>query len=238
MFAYEAYTATSALTALPTTLFSIFALLCLLTSVAWHICAGCSSPRVMETAARIDYLGIGWLISASIATVVYYSFSCRKMAFSIYLSMNILAGLAGSILPFMQWFNERKHKKWRIVFFLSLALTGFIPIVHMCMIHSGHETYHYILPIVPSLASYVAGLLFYAFHFPECLWPAHDHDKLIRNEKGNRSPPPARWTDWVGGGSHAIWHVFIIVAVLLHRNAIPTLTKGLGGECCDVWGRN
>ncbi|CAG8507760.1 3834_t:CDS:2 [Acaulospora colombiana] len=115
MFAYEAYTATSALTVLPTTLFSIFAMLCLITSVAWHICAGCASPQVMETAARIDYLGIGWLISASIATVVYYSFSCRKMAFSIYLSMNILAGLAGSILPFMQWFNERKHKKWRIL---------------------------------------------------------------------------------------------------------------------------
>ena len=201
----------------------------------------------METAARVDYLGIGWLISASIATVVYYAFSCRRTAFSIYLSMTILAGLAGSILPFMQWFNERKHKKWRIVFFLSLALTGIIPITHLCYIHSAKETFYYILPVVPSVVSYLFGLTFYASHFPERCWSSHEEETpVFYNRVGSSSTLsdcakdlmvelPSRWTDWIGGGSHAIWHVSIVAAILLHRSAIPAFSNGLGGERCDVW---
>lgn len=236
VFLRDVYLSTSQLHALPTTLFSLFALLCLLTSVIWHVCAGCASFRVMETAARIDYLGIGWLISASIATVVYYAFSCHPTAFTIYLSMTILAGLAGSILPFMQWFNERKHKKWRIVFFLSLALTGFIPIVHMSIAHSTYEAVNFILPITPSLASYVFGLVFYASHFPECSLSSssaahgHGYRRVDSAEK-----PQARILDWIGGGSHAIWHVSIVVAILLHRRVIPVLAQGFMGNSCDVW---
>lgn len=247
--AYSAYTSSTYLIALPTTLFSIFALLCLVTSIGWHIFAGCSDPGIMDTAARIDYLGIGWLISASIATVVYYGFSCRPYPFTIYLGMTMVAGLAGSVLPFMKWFNQRKHKKWRIVFFLSLALTAFIPIMHLCFIHGAKEAIRYIWPIMPSEASYVFGLLFYAFHFPECMWAAeerhwheHEHDFLDdHSHKGNsldRSPyHKGRWTNWIGGGSHAIWHISIVVAIWLHRSAIPILSEGLCGEICDPWNR-
>jgi adiponectin receptor len=230
----DVYISTSQLHSLPTTLFSLFSLLCLLTSAIWHVCAGCASFRIMETAARVDYLGIGWLISASIATVVYYGFSCHNAAFTIYLSMTIIAGLAGSILPFMQWFNERKHKKWRIVFFLSLALTGIIPMAHLSTIHSAYDTIQFTLPIVPSLASYVFGLVFYAAHFPECVWSSHSHEHGEGAEKYHVSTKP-RWTDWVGGGSHAIWHISIVVAILLHRRIIPELSKGVMGEICDVW---
>jgi hypothetical protein len=42
---------------------------------------------------------------------------------------------------------------------------------------------------VPSLVSYLTGLAFYATHFPECCFPGR--------------------FDW--GGSHAVWHVFIVV---------------------------
>jgi adiponectin receptor len=223
-----------------------------MTSIGWHIFAGCSDPKVMDTAARIDYLGIGWLISASIATVVYYGFSCRPYPFTIYLGMTIVAGLAGSVLPFMQWFNQRKHKKWRIVFFLSLALTAFIPIMHLCFIHGAKEAIRYIWPIAPSEASYVFGLLFYAFHFPECLWATeggehgdHSHERNLL-DKSSRSQlhqhqhhhwHKARWTNWIGGGSHAIWHISIVVAIWLHRSAITALSEGLSGEICDPWNR-
>lgn len=64
----------------------------------------------MEFTARVDYVGIGWLISASIATFCWYAFSCRRIALTVYLSTTIACGIAGSILPFMQWFNARKHK--------------------------------------------------------------------------------------------------------------------------------
>lgn len=64
----------------------------------------------MEFTARLDYVGIGWLISASLATVCWYGFSCRPFALAVYLSTTTLFGIAGSILPFVPWFNARKYK--------------------------------------------------------------------------------------------------------------------------------
>ena len=75
----------------------------------------------------------------------------------------------------------------------------------------------FIRPVVPSLLSYVAGLIFYATHFPECYlssrW-AHSHI-----------------LDRVGGGSHAIWHVFIVLAISLHKDAMAHLKGGIGEAC-------
>ena len=64
----------------------------------------------MDFTARFDYVGIGWLISVSLATFSWYGFSCRPVALAVYMSATIACGIAGSILPFMQWFNLREHK--------------------------------------------------------------------------------------------------------------------------------
>ncbi len=64
----------------------------------------------MEFTARLDYVGISWLISASLATFCWYGFSCRPFALAVYLSALLACGIAGSLLPFMQWFNARKYK--------------------------------------------------------------------------------------------------------------------------------
>lgn len=48
--------------------------------------------------------------------------------------------------------------------------------------------------MLPSLAAYLVGLIFYIFHVPECLITAEW----------------TKYTDWFGGGSHAIWHLFIV----------------------------
>jgi adiponectin receptor len=70
---------------------------------------------------------------------------------------------------------------------------------------------------MPSVASYLAGLLFYATHFPECALPV-------------TSPRLA----WLGGGSHALWHVFVVWAISLHRNALPALKHGVSGAATGV----
>ena len=77
--------------------------------------------------------------------------------------------------------------------------------------------YGFIAPIVPSLASYVVGLAFYATHFPECVL----------------APRLGGWLDWCGGGSHAIWHVFIVLAIRLHREGMEEMKAGIG-EACGV----
>ena len=72
-------------------------------------------------------------------------------------------------------------------------------------------------PVVPSLTSYVTGLLFYATRFPECVLPID-------------SPGLA----WLGGGSHALWHIFIVRAISLHRDALPALKDAALGTSTGV----
>ncbi|KAF7315815.1 hypothetical protein MIND_00097600 [Mycena indigotica] len=60
--------------------FSIFALGCLLGSVIWHTMAGCAHQKSMETCARLDYVGIGWLSAGSVSSVVHHGFMCAEIA--------------------------------------------------------------------------------------------------------------------------------------------------------------
>ncbi|CAE6416767.1 unnamed protein product [Rhizoctonia solani] len=83
---------------------------CLTCSTIWHTLAGCSDLWLLEAGARIDYVGIGWLISASVSGVVYYGFACQPAIMRFYISIAIMTGIAGSILPFQAWFDERKNK--------------------------------------------------------------------------------------------------------------------------------
>jgi adiponectin receptor len=66
-------------------------------------------------------------------------------------------------------------------------------------------------PVIPSLCSYCIGLIFYATHFPECLLA----DRW------------AHWLDWLGGGSHAIWHAWIVLAISQHRHAMREFQHGI-----------
>jgi len=198
--------------------FSLFAVICLASSCVWHVMAGCAHRKATDTAARIDYVGIGWLISASIGSVVYYGFGCRPTTAAIYLTVTFCLGIAGSILPFMDWFNERKNKNYRLLFFLSLVFTLIIPLAHLAAVHSLWDMYAFIRAEFPSLACYATGLIFYVFHIPERLVPAKWAGRL----------------DWVGGGSHAIWHLFIVLAIKLHRDAMIEYRYGIGNEMCQL----
>ena len=53
------------------------------------------------------------LISASVGTVVYYGFQCHTNPRTLFLSLCFITGLAGSVLPFMDWFNKPEHKASR-----------------------------------------------------------------------------------------------------------------------------
>jgi len=60
------------------------------------------------------------------------------------------------------------------------------------------------------------GLIFYATHFPE---------RVV----------PRRWArlfSWIGGGSHAIWHMCIVLAISLHRSGLGLMTHGINGGSC------
>lgn len=195
----------------PELLFMSFALLCLLSSAVWHTMAGCADQRSMELCARVDYVGIGWLISASIGTIVYYGFKCHPIIGNIFLGLSLATGLAGNIFPFMTWFNEYEYRFYRVGFFLVLAFSGLGPMIAMSMLHSRKEMLDFIAPVVPSLFSYIIGLIFYVTQFPECILPANVRRKL----------------DIIGCGSHSVWHCFIVLAVSQHKTAIRGMKEGL-----------
>jgi adiponectin receptor len=196
---------------LPELLFMSFALLCLLCSTIWHTMAGCAHHDSVEFCAKVDYVGIGWLISASIGTVVYYGYKCHPEIGYYFLALSFGTGLAGSIFPFMSWFNQVEHRFSRVCFFLILAFSGIVPLFTLALLHSGQEVLYFIAPVTPSFLSYIIGLIFYVTQFPEC----------ILLEKFRRR------LDTIGIGSHAIWHCFIVLAVSQHKSAIGSMKEGL-----------
>jgi len=207
--------ASAAVVDTPILAFTIFALFTLFSSVVWHTMSGCAHYRGMVLCAKIDYVGIAWLISGSVATVVHYGFQCNTNLRRIYLLICFISGLIGAVVPFWDWFNGSKNKKWRIIIFLSMTFVVALgPLTQLALLHSVHETAAFIRPVVPSLTSYVTGLLFYATRFPECVLPV-DSPRLA----------------WLGGGSHALWHIFIVRAISLHRDALPALKDGITGVC-------
>jgi len=50
----------------PGVAFTAFSLVCLFSSALWHTMAGCAHPGGREFCAKVDYVGICWLISASV----------------------------------------------------------------------------------------------------------------------------------------------------------------------------
>jgi len=195
----------------PERAFMAFALLCLFCSAVWHTMAGCSHQASMEFCARADYVGIGWLISASVGTVVHYGYQCHASLGKYFLYFCLVMGIAGNVFPFMKWFNQYKYRHWRIFFFVSLALSAVAPLTGLAILHSTKDMFAFIGPVIPSLISYIIGLVFYATHVPERFLSEKWRTRL----------------DAIGGGSHAIWHCFIVLAVSQHRAAIGSLKQGM-----------
>ncbi|KAF9449190.1 HlyIII-domain-containing protein [Macrolepiota fuliginosa MF-IS2] len=192
-------------------LFVSFACLCLLGSSIWHTMSGCAHHESMDFCARMDYVGIGWLISASVGTFVYYGYQCHPRIGYLFLSLCFLMGVLGNVFPFMAWFNQHEYRLHRVVFFLGLAFSSIAPIFGMVILHSRKEMSDFITPLLPSFASYLTGLVFYACHWPERHLPIS-----VR-----------AYFDRIGWSSHAIWHCFIVLAVSQHKNGMQSMKDGL-----------
>ena len=107
---------------------------------------------------------------------------------------------------------------WRVAFFLGMAFTALAPLAHLSYTFGSKPMLNFIAPITPSLLSYIVGLVFYMSHVPERF--AYCNESI------------SRLTDWLGGGSHAIWHVFIVLGIYSHKWGMRELKAGVGGEIC------
>ncbi|KAI0684603.1 hemolysin-III related-domain-containing protein [Cytidiella melzeri] len=193
-------------------IFTGFTLLCMFNSSLWHTMSGCADPHAVEMSARIDYVGIGWLMSTTQGTIVYYAFREYVKTQTFWLSMLTLVFLASTVFPFMDWFNDVKHRSWRIFFFVCIGFTSLAPMMHLGYIYGMLNMLTYLTPVFQSFSCYVLGLFVYAFHFPEAFFTR---------------PGEKHWLDWVGGGSHGIWHCFVVLAIVMQMRAIPFLKAGI-----------
>lgn len=95
---------------LPSLIFTSSALLCLFASAVWHTMSGCAHLTGMLMCARMDYVGIGWLISASVGTVVHYGLYCHEIPRALFLSLCVASAVLGTVFPFMSWFNKFEYR--------------------------------------------------------------------------------------------------------------------------------
>ncbi|KAI1926588.1 inc metabolism membrane protein [Ophidiomyces ophidiicola] len=187
---------------------------CLVCSTVWHTMNGIASQTLMERFACVDYTGISFLVAASIVTTEYTAFYCEPLSRWIYILMTSSLGIAGLILPWHPTFNRADMAWARVAFYVTLALTGFAPLIQLSYTRGFTWCLYFYSPIMKSLLVYFSGACIYASQVPE------------------------RWCPGLFdyfGGSHNIWHIAVLGGILFHYHAMQHLFTGAftraAGEC-------
>ncbi|KAK0307205.1 inc metabolism membrane protein [Friedmanniomyces endolithicus] len=190
---------------------------CLICSIVWHAMSSISNQTLMERFACVDYTGISLLVAASIMTTEYTAFYCEPTSRWLYLSTTLVLGTAGTILPWHPTFNRSDMAWLRVGFFVSLALTGFVPVLQLTYERGWDETAYFYAPITKSVLVYFFGAVLYAAKIPERYLPG--------------------WFDYVGG-SHNIWHIAVLGGILFHYTAMQRFFSEAyrrAGTSCSVY---
>lgn len=157
---------------------------CMACSTIWHTFASISHQSTMERFACVDYSGISLLIAASILTTEYCAFYVDPLSQTFYMSITLLFGLGGVILPWRPIFNRADMRVWRVMFYIALGATGTLPFGQLIWMRGATWTLMFYLPVLKSIIVYLAGATIYALQVPERYYPG--------------------CFDWVGG-SHNWW---------------------------------
>ncbi|PPJ54882.1 hypothetical protein CBER1_06048 [Cercospora berteroae] len=174
---------------------------CLVCSTMWHAMSSISNQTLMERFACVDYTGISLLVAASIMTTEYTAFYCEPVSRWIYMSLTFALGIGGIILPWHPTFNRADMAWARVGFYVSLALTGFLPMAQLTYERGWFETIYFYAPIMKSISVYFLGAILYAAKVPERFLPG--------------------WFDYLGG-SHNLWHFAVLGGILFHYTAMQS----------------
>lgn len=168
---------------------------CLVCSTIWHTMNSIADANLISSLACVDYTGISLLIAASIMTTEYTAFYCEPISRWVYLIATALLGVAGVILPWHPTFNRADMAWARVAFYVTLAATGFLPMLQISLTRGAWFVWEFYSPIGMSLLVYLAGAFMYAGKVPERWFPG--------------------MFDYVGG-SHNIWHLCVLGGILFH----------------------
>lgn len=172
---------------------------CMVCSVTWHAMNSISNQTLMERFACVDYTGISLLVATSIMTIEYTAFYCEPWSRWTYLSITLALGIMGTVIPWQPAFNKPDMAWARVGFYVTLAATGFVPVLQLTMERGWEETAYFYAPVTKSILVYLGGALLYAAKLPERWWPG--------------------CFDYIGG-SHNIWHMAVLGGILYHYVAM------------------
>ncbi|KAJ7919822.1 hypothetical protein B0H13DRAFT_1868237 [Mycena leptocephala] len=131
------------------------------------------------------------------------------------------AGVSGNVLPFCDWFNGVENRLWRLAFFVDISFSALAPLAGIAALQGWDTMIRFVAPIGPSLLYYIVGLVVYATQVPE---------RFLGGRGG--------WVGWVsdmcGGGSHGIWHIFIVLAMRAHRDGIREMRRAAAEGGCAI----
>ena len=181
------------------------AIKCLVCSVMWHTMNSIADQCLLDRFACVDYSGIALLVAASILSTEWTAFYCEPVSRAIWMSLTVVLGILGSILPWRESFNRPNAAWFRVLFYISLSCTGFFPVLQLNMTRGAQWTYYFYAPIFKSVCVYVLGAVIYASQIPEKWAPG--------------------WFDYFGG-SHNIWHVAVLGGILFHYTAMMAFFQG------------
>ena len=135
---------------------------CLVCSCMWHTMNSIAEQTLMERMACVDYTGISLLIAASIMTTEYTAFYCEPVSRWIYIGMTASLGVGGVILPWHPTFNRADMNWARVAFYITLAATGFAPVIQLCLTRGSAWSWYFYSPIAKSILVYLVGSVIYA----------------------------------------------------------------------------
>ncbi|ATY64293.1 Hly-III related [Cordyceps militaris] len=165
-------------------------------SAAYHTLL-CHSRELADLWIRLDYVGISLLIMASFVPGLYMGFYCEPGLLTGYLGAIFVMGVFNSYLSF---YGKNESKDWltsRLLPFLALSLSAFIPIFHAVLLFPYDQlqkqsglNYYYLEAVFMLI-----GVAFLVSRFPE-RWL------------------PGKFDIW--GCSHQIFHCFVVLGSLSH----------------------
>ncbi|EWC46279.1 hypothetical protein DRE_04450 [Drechslerella stenobrocha 248] len=183
-------------------LFFIAAAKALACSTIWHTMSSIAELSTMERFACVDYTGISLLVAASILTTEYAAFYDEPVSRTVYMAFTVLLGTIGAIFPWRPVFNRTDYRGFRVLFYVSLGASGFLPLAQLLYTRGAAWCIGFYLPILKSLIVYLVGATVYACQIPERWWPG--------------------MFDFVGG-SHNLWHLAVIGGVWFHWAALQKM---------------
>eukprot|EP00474_Spongospora_subterranea_P009270 CRZ09728.1 hypothetical protein [Spongospora subterranea] len=180
----------------PLAVFIGAAMSCLLFSTIFHLFY-CRSEQACILLQQLDYAGICILIAGSMVPAIYYGFYCSRIIRTMYIVGGISLPLIAFFLCMSKYLSGHRHRHVRAAVFAVAGLANLIPLCHMLAINAGEQ--RIMLLLCGGGACYIIGAIFYSTQIPESIFPG-------------------KFDIWFH--SHTIFHVFVVIAALMHYAAL------------------